>query len=178
MRRRKLTHRYLHRVPTVNGTMSPEQRALVKAKGCRGWSFDAPKADLAIKTLIADHGTTTEFIEDMLRLRRRAGERLDEARAFERQRERVFEAAQSELHQFERNVGKITDPRRLERLEVLIEEREQAVEQARQAWLLTRSARAQTSEITNDIRDRVDFTKQVLAVWDSALLDDRRTVID
>jgi hypothetical protein len=40
------------------------------------------------------------------------------------------------------------------------------------------SALDQTSEITSDIGDRIDFTKQVLAVWDSAPVDDRRVVID
>ena len=134
-------YRYLHRVPTSHSTLSLEQRAAVRAAGCRGWSFDAATAERAIKRLIEDHRTTPGFIEDMLRLRRKAGQRLDDAQAFERERERAFRQAERELRQFQRNLGRITDERRIARLEADLEELERAVEAARQAWLL---ARAQT----------------------------------
>jgi hypothetical protein len=39
----------------------------------------------------------------MLRLRRKAGQRLDDAQAFERDRERAFRQAERELRQFGRN---------------------------------------------------------------------------
>jgi archaellum component FlaC len=114
----------------------------------------------------------------MLRLRRKAGQRLDDAQAFERERERAFRQAERELRQFQRNLGRITDERRIARLEADLEELERAVEAARQAWLLARAQTQQTSEITNDIRERINFTKQVMAVWDTAAPEDQRTVVD
>ncbi len=75
------------------------------------------------------------------------------------ERERVFRQAERELRQFEQNLDRITDERRIARLEADLEELERAVEAARRTGTLAGfEARAFTKDLPYPTipRDPVD----------------------
>lgn len=171
--------RYIHRATKLRSAIrSFDWFERAQACGCRDWSFNADQAHEQVRQLIASHRTTKEFVEEMLALRSRAASAVAQAHAFEAERHRAYLQAESEYAQFCANIGKLTDPKVLARLESVLQEQEREVERKRQGWV---AAREQTAQVVDDVPDlaaRVNFTRQVLDGWEHASREDRKQVFD
>lgn len=170
-----LRARYIHR-NVSDGVGSEEWMDKAQACGCRAWTVDAPMAHEELRRLIEKHRTSEDFVSDMLRMRRAAGDRLNAALTHEQQCKAAHEAAERDLSDFLTNLGNIKSKSILARLDEITEQKEQAVEEARLAWEQARRQTMLVSEEPSDLRERINFTKQVLKVWESAPVEAKREV--